>query len=263
MKDLSLYTFVQQGYNASAEYRLLVPLITAQEMGLPIRPIVDTNLEGVRIEDRVRLFCESDVVMLYQPVHEATLHNIRMAKSITPSKVDGEWKYPPTFIVDTDDNLFNVNPHNMAFRNLGIRDHEGNDIPSGSVIGDMRSGEKHVLWMDGHQCSNECKWCGKGIDLQRNRHNIDMYRSLIEHADAVTCSTPYVEKCVQGDTKPRRTKVWPNLVRFDHYPQVDIAQGDQIKILWQGGGAHYEDWFPLREALGTITKKYPEVHWHI
>jgi glycosyltransferase involved in cell wall biosynthesis len=81
--------------------------------------------------------------------------------------------------------------------------------------------------------------------------------------DAISCSTQPIADAITAECVPRRIAVWPNLVRFNDYEQVSIAGDGKIKILWQGGIAHYEDWFPLREALGNITRKYPMVHWDI
>jgi glycosyltransferase involved in cell wall biosynthesis len=90
------------------------------------------------------------------------------------------------------------------------------------------------------------------------------YRKILEMTDAVQCSTPEVEASVLKEVTPRRIRTFPNLVRFDHYPQAGLREEkDKVKILWQGGIAHYEDWFPLKEAVGRITKKYPQVHWII
>jgi glycosyltransferase involved in cell wall biosynthesis len=215
---------------------------------------MDTNLDSVDPQMRIKNFCEADVVLMYQPVGDQPLHNQRMAQSITPSLQEGKgWKYPPTFIYETDDNLFNVNPHNMAFKNLGVKDHQGNLIPPGQTIGCVQEGEKKVLWVDGQN----------DFDLMRNRHNIDTAKHLMELADCVTTTTPRNAEAVKANANVRRTAVFPNLVRFDHYPQVDVRQNGEVKILWQGGQAHYEDWYPLREALGRITEKYPQVHWII
>jgi len=80
--------------------------------------------------------------------------------------------------------------------------------------------------------------------------------------DVVTCSTERVADYVKRGATPRRTYVLPNLVRFDHYPQIELAKDPgRLNILWQGGQNHYDDWYPLRNALGNITKKYPQVHW--
>ena len=165
---------------------------------------------------------------------------------------DGEWKWAPTIVVETDDNLFNVSPLNQAFKNLGIRDMDGNMIPIGHHIGVVQGGEKKILWADGKE----------GFSLSRNRQAMASYKTILELADVVQCSTPEVEKAVLANATPRRTNVFPNMVRLDHYPQVDIVKDPKrIRILWQGGSAHYEDWYPLKEAIGNISKKYPEVDW--
>jgi len=252
-EPLVFYTYIPSNWNASFYYRLFVPYHTARDLGLPIRVHVDTD-GSVDPQQRMTAFCEADIIQLYQAVSDATLQNLRTAKRFLPSKRDGGWKYPPSVVIDTDDNLFNVNPYNVAYRGLGIRDHEGVDIPPGHMIGVMQNGEKKVLWQDGKD----------GFDITRNRQTIETYRQIVDMADAVTCSTPHVAACVKADAKPRRVQVFPNLVRFDHYEQVALAQDPaRLNILWQGGASHYEDWYPLREALGEITRKYPHVHWTI
>jgi glycosyltransferase involved in cell wall biosynthesis len=253
-EPLTVYTYVPRNWHASYYYRVFVPFHTAHEMGLPIRVHVDTNDAGIGEEQRVKAFCEADVILLYQPIGDSTLHNIRIAKSFLPSKRDDVWKWSPSMVVDTDDNLFNVNPYNVAYRGLGIRDHEGRDIPIGHKIGVVQNGQRKVLWEDGQN----------GFDLARNRHTLETYRSIVEMSDAVTCTTPRVAAAIHQDTMPRRVKVFPNLVRFDHYEQVRLADDpSRLNILWQGGASHYEDWYPLRDQLGALTKKYPHVHWII
>lgn len=251
---LTVYTLIPHRHSASFEYRLRVPLDTAAVLGLPIRSIIDVNDAGVSAEERIKQFCESDLILLYQPVGEQPVNNIRGVQSFLPSKRNGEWKYPPSIVVETDDNIFNVSPLNQAFKSLGIRDMDGNLIPIGHHIGVVQEGERKVLWKDGEN----------GFSLAKNRQTLASYRKILEMADQVQCSTPHVEAAVRREVSPRRTKVFPNLMRFDHYPQVRLEQDiHKIKILWQGGIAHYEDWFPLREALGRITEKYRDVHWII
>ena len=251
---LSYYSFVPRNSNASFYYRILVPFMTARDLGLPVRLQIDTNDAGIATEDRVRGFCESDFVVLYHPISEPTLQNCRMAKSFIPSKRDGDWKYPPTLVIETDDNLFHVSPYNIAFRGLGIRDPEGKDIPKGHLIGDMQDGKKRVLWKDGTE----------NFDIMRNRQTLQTYREILNTADLVSCSVPELADTIRTETSARRVRVFPNLVRFDHYEQVRIEQDpSRVNILWQGGASHYEDWHPLRDSMGKITREHPEVHWII
>lgn len=254
MKPLSVYTVIPHTHTASMYYRLEVPLETARDLGLNVRAVIDRNDAGDSAEGRVKSFCEADIVLLYQPVGDQPITNVRGIQSFIPCKRDGEWKWPPSVIIESDDNLFNVSPLNQAYKTLGIRDMQGNTIPTGHHIGVMANGEKKILWKDGEN----------GFDINKNRYTINTFKSLLEMADAVTCSTDGVAGAIKKELTPKRIEVFPNLVRFDHYEQVDLKEDPKtIKILWQGGIAHYEDWYPLREALGNITRKYPQVHWVI
>ena len=254
MKPLTVYTLIPYNHTASMYYRLEVTLETASILGLPVKSIIDVNEAGVAPEDRVRQFCDSDIILLYQPVGEQPLVNIRGVQSFMPMRRDGAWKWPPSIVVETDDNLFNVSPLNQAFKSLGVKDMNGNLIPLGHQVGVVQDGDRKVLWEDGQ----------KGFSLSKNRQVLASYRKILEMADQVQCSTPNVEAAVLREVTPKRTRVFPNLVRFDHYPQAALHQDpSRINIMWQGGIAHYEDWYPLREQLGRITAKYPQVHWHI
>lgn len=259
MKPLQIYTVVPQKHTASFYYRLEVPLYTARDLGLPVRATIDTLDAQVGNDERIRKFCEADVVLLYQPVGDGPIANVRNIQSFIPSKREGEWKWPPTVVVETDDNLFNVSPLNPAFKKLGTRDMDGKEIPHEidgrpTEIGVMSNGEKKLLWREGND----------GFSLLRNRQQLNGYRKLLEMADAITCSTPHVKASLEQEVDPLRVRVFPNLVRFQDYEQVELREDPKrITILWQGGIAHYEDFFPLRQALGNITRKYPEVHWVI
>jgi glycosyltransferase involved in cell wall biosynthesis len=242
-----------------------VPLHTARDLGLPVRIVIDTVGAGVSEEERARAFCEADIVLLYQPIGDGPINNIRGVQNIIPSKRDDGWKWPPTVIVETDDNIFNVSPLNPAFASLGIRDLNGNDIELGHHIGLAANGEKKILFYDVSKGTPpDMPPDAQPINLLQNRQSLASYRRILEMVDAVSCSTKPVEASVLKEVKPRRTQVWPNLIRFSDYEQLSVAkEPKQVNILWQGGAAHYEDWYPLRGALGSITKKYPQVHWTI
>lgn len=254
MKPITVYTVIPPKHTASAYYRLQVPLETAELLGLPVRAVIDPHTLDIPEQERIKNYSEADIVLLYQPIGDRNVENIRGLQSFIPSRRDGEWKWPPSVIIETDDDLFHVNPLNQAYKSLGFRDTDGNDLPPGHHIGVVQDGERKVLYSDGEN----------GFSIARNRHNIACYRKLLSMADAVQCSTAHVRDEVIQEVSPRRTRVFPNLVRFDHYEQVDLVKDPgKIKILWQGGIAHYEDWYPLKQALGNITKKYPQVHWVI
>jgi glycosyltransferase involved in cell wall biosynthesis len=254
MKPLNVYALVPPSHTASWYYRLEVPLLTARDLGLPVHILIDNNSADCPAERRAMGFSEADIVMLYQPIGQGPISNIGAIQKYLPSKRGDEWKWPPTMVLETDDNLFNVSPFNPAFKNLGIRDMAGKDIPAGNHVGVIENGEKKILFKDGDD----------GFSITRNRDTLASYRSILNMVDAVSCSTAPVAASIFNEATPTRVKVWPNLIRFGDYEQVKLEpHPDKVRILWQGGAAHYEDWFPLREALGNITKRYPQVEWVI
>jgi hypothetical protein len=259
LKPLNIYSYIPVDHTASSYYRIQVVAQTALELGLPVRFMIDRNLEGIKVEDRIRTFCEADLVVLYQPIGDGTLSNVRTAKSFLPGKREGDWKYPPTFILDTDDNLFRVDPHNPAFATLGVRDPEtGQEIPKGFSISEVRDGVRKLLWKDGLKGADG----SVPFDVERNRASIETYVQLVNQADCITtttllCAEPLSEYCT-----PRKIQVAPNLVRFNDYPQLDIVKDTRrINILWQGGQNHFGDWITLKQQVANITERYPEVHW--
>lgn len=267
MKPLDIYTYQPQQHTASYYYRLTMPLRAMNDIGLPVRVMVDTDLAKITPLDRVRAFCEADVAIMYQPVGEAPLSNVRNVRTFIPSKREGEWKWAPSLVLETDDNLFHVSVLNPAYQNLGSKDPAGNEIPDGNQIGVVQNGERVVKWIDGHVCDGKCgpgglTSCNKGINLARNRELLNTYRVIINMMDAVQCSTPAVAEELRKETTPKRVRVFPNLVRFEDYEQVDLTpHPGEVRILWQGGANHYEDWYPLKKQLGRITKRYPQVQW--
>ena len=64
---ITVYTMIPPKHTASFYYRLQVPLETADFLGLPVRTVIDENSADMAVEDRVRAFSESDIVLLYQP----------------------------------------------------------------------------------------------------------------------------------------------------------------------------------------------------
>src|SRR3990172_3419107 len=105
-KPLQVYSFIPRRHTASFYYRIAVPLHTAKDLGLPVKVIIDTDDANVDINYRIMAAMESDVCLYYQPVGEVPLQQFRSTRRIIPSKRDDGWKWPPSMVIDTDDNLF-------------------------------------------------------------------------------------------------------------------------------------------------------------
>ena len=96
--------------------------------------------------------------------------------------------------------------------------------------------------------------------INKNRYTLKTYKYLMEMADAVTCSTTGRGGCHPEGVDPRR--------RIEVVPEPSAhgplrAGGSSAKtrtrsrFSGRAGIAHYEDWFPARDALGHISAKYP------
>jgi hypothetical protein len=240
-----------------------------EEMGLPVETIVDHGDSEVPLETRLQAVYESDIVMFYQPTGASMLEEIRRFGGYGLVNVDGEWIAPPSFVINTDDNLFMVHPKNPAFSNLGIRLPDGRLLPPNFDIGEMSDDGRHMVMWRGKEHPDLHGKVKAGtllpdgsrvIDVLDNQERLRTYRDILLEADGVVCSTPYVEKFLREEASPRSTFVSPNMVRFDHYENVPLApHPNEVRILWQGSTTHFEDFMDLKNVLPTILKQYPHV----
>jgi glycosyltransferase involved in cell wall biosynthesis len=253
-----IHTAIPPESTASHYYRLEVPIMTLAQLGYVV-PLIDDWRLDITARQRVNAFSNASINLLYQPIGKDLLSNIEQAKKWKQvrDRETGIWQVPPSFVIDTDDNLFDVNPLNGAFGNLGIRGPDGQELKPKEAVGIQdENGLRTELWRD-----------GENFSLEQNRDRLEQYRALLRHADLVTCSTPEVEAYVKreaGEQIP--TFVTPNCIRFDHYPdmsglRLEKSDPDEVRVLWQGSPTHEEDWYPLRHALGHLGRKYKHVRW--
>lgn len=252
---LKIYSSIPKGYNASFDYRIISPLRTMEELKLPIYPIVDFNEAHIEPENRLIAFSYSDFNLFYQPVSSSLVDNLAaLRKAGGGRRSDGTWKWIPTTIVDTDDDLFNVHPANPAFRELGVNRPDGSPLMPGDEIGMLSddTGENVVMWKDGEA----------GFDIAKNQQRLTVYRQCLRSAHAITCTTSITEQYVKREAPAAWTYVFPNSIRFDEYPNVELAEHpSECRIMWQGSTTHYEDLWPLATAMKNISEKYPHVKW--
>jgi glycosyltransferase involved in cell wall biosynthesis len=54
-------------------------------------------------------------------------------------------------------------------------------------------------------------------------------------------------------------KVLKNYLDLNIWKPLNIVKDDKIRIVWQGGHSHFEDWFEVRDALKIVMDKYKNV----
>src|SRR5262245_5860265 len=142
--------------SACAYYRMILPIRTMEELGFPVESIIDNMKVDTPSHMRAAAFMESDFSVVYQSLNPMTAQMMEATKKFKPLKNDDDiLQWPPTFIVDTDDDLFNIMPLNVTFGKLGTRDHNGEPLKDGAEIGighpfDVAPPQAHKALMKQH-----------------------------------------------------------------------------------------------------------------
>jgi glycosyltransferase involved in cell wall biosynthesis len=230
-----------------------------ERLGLPVDVLIDDCTSNVPTENRRDGLMWADIVWMSQATDPLMRHNMQMIKKLKAQKgTDGKLWYPASFVVDIVDNLFDVAPSNWAFRTLGVKKSEHEYLmPGGSVPARGDGTRDDYVWRDGEN----------GFNITENITRLEDFRSLCQTTDAMTCSTPTLEKLVKDEIgNGPRTFVSTNGVRFDHYQDVALAPHKEVRIFWQGSNTHYDDLFFIKPALVRVAAKYPNtkfIFWGI
>lgn len=260
------------------------------KLGLPVDAMLDTSDGKYWDRERVAMFMEADITCVYQSLAETTVHMMQTAKALSPMRDSmGDMRWPPTMVVDTDDDLFNVQPLNVTYSGFGTRDGAGNQLSDGDEIGvahpfklapdgkamllndeypDAIPGsrgdwkdERFVMAEDGLWHEYMPLWKdGANIDFKRNRERIGNWTNVVKEAHLVTVSTPLCGSQLQTEVGvDLPLYVSYNGINFEDYPAIDLAQHPgEVWILWQGSGSHQEDLWPISGALKRVADKYPQ-----
>jgi glycosyltransferase involved in cell wall biosynthesis len=279
--------------NACGYYRMQLPLLTMDQMGLPVDVIYSEGAKlGLSNQQMAALFLESDITMLYQNIGDYAIKLMEAAEKFKPlpSTDLGTTRHPPTFVADTDDDLFNVHPLNMTFSKLGIKDWKGNLLEDGSEIGfghpfetlDEAASKRlthdpepgAILVAEGKKWvydPDDNKWHsyillwkdGENTDFSLNRKKLDHWKKTCNMVKLITCSTPRSAEYIKREVPGARTFVVPNCIDFRRYPEVALRDHpDEIRILWEGSATHHEGLWPISESIGRLAKKYPTTTWY-
>jgi len=255
---LKLYTIQENLNSACVYYRLLTPWKTAQEMGLGTYEIDDQ--ETMCDEARVAYAPQCDVHMYYLILSKMLLKRIKLLQKLPKiwDPVRKQVGIPPVVIFDSDDDLATVDPMNPKFVSLGTHHVDGTPLGRGDRIMMQLddSGDAIEKWCDGKIYQG-----GQKFDIVDNWKRLHLYRATARMADACTVTNENLATSFRA-LGAKRVYVFPNSVRFQDYPRISLRTNPrQVKILWQGGWSHYRDWFPLRDALGRVSERYPQARF--
>lgn len=274
-------------------YRQIAPLTQMEKMGLPIQVVLDdSTLQDQHV--RASLFLESDFTLIYQGTGGNALSYMEVAKKFKAMQdAEGETRWPPTFIVDTDDDLFNVMPLNVTYGALGTRRWDGSELEDGDEIGvahpleiapaDVQSalndlvasplagargdwnGKRYVYGSDAqwHVYASLYR-DGVNINISKNKEKMETWKKILHMAHLVTCATPRVADMLRREVSPDLPIfVTPNSVDFSAYPEIELREHPgEVRILWEGAASHQESLWPFCKSILNIAEKYPQVTWY-
>jgi hypothetical protein len=243
------FAVLPKNYHSSFYYRMLVPFEAMAALeGVDFTGMIDDNDASTPMEDRVNMFLRSDLNLVYQPIADSLLDQIKTLKRELKEK-------RPALVIDTDDNLFRINALNHSYRHMGIYRPDGNPLRVGDTVTiDRLDGEKQVLWKDGVD----------GFNIAENWYRLTTYKEILKEADLITTSTQGVRNGLLREIPDIEEHcpiaVVPNMVIEKHYDRVELAEHpNEVRILWQGSETHYGDLWYMKDPLIKVVKKYPHV----
>jgi len=258
--DMGVYALDHLKKSACSYYRIRTPLRGLYDNGFA-NIFIDRHHASSDIRHAALL--NADIVLFFALGGREINASIDTIKMMKPGLSDDklEMIYPASVVFDMDDNLDWVHPFNEAFVRLGTRAYDGTLLKPGDVLKTtMGDGEEITLWEDKVTSRG-----GEIFDVARNAQGIRGIHETARRADGVTVPSPALARYYRDVVGCNNVYVYPNSIVPEDYPQRQLAPRNDgsIRILWQGGGSHMPDWFPLRDAVREISTKYPQVKFVI
>lgn len=137
------------------------------------------------------------------------------------------------FTIDYDDDIFNVSPYNPSYEKHGYREVDI-ELPDGRTI-EIRDGKN-------------------GFNIAENKQRLYVFKECLRRANMVTttCST------LSGIFKQlnKNTRVIKNFIDFNLWKPAPLVKDKWVRIGWQGGWSHYQDFCEIQEVLEEVMGRY-------
>lgn len=201
-----------------------------------------------------------DIISYYATGGEAVEKLLEFMEGVGCEQTEQGLVTPPSFFEDLDDNTDYVSPLNPRFNVLGTRLPGSGPLKPGETVRiKMPDGSFLPIWED-----KVTQQEGAVFDIERNQKGMESLHRILQKCRGVSFTTPRLRDYYVREYGLENTYVFPNSVIFDDYPDIRLKKSKGvIRVLWQGGDSHYEDWFGLKDALGEVVEKMPEVRFVI
>lgn len=239
--------------------------VTAQayyRVGVPLKSLHSLGLANVYLDDgkdnrdlATAIMAGSDIAMGWNMSTDAGFKVIQDFNAMHSAVKNGGLILPPTFVLDMDDDLSYVSPLNDTYCYFGVRNWAGDILkPGDSLLWPAPNGKTITLWDDKiTEGAGNMKF-----DIERNLATLERHYEGARLSRGVTVTTPFLAQ-IYRDQGCKNVHVYPNSIIESDFYIPELAPHKGIRILWQGSTSHFEDWFPVQEALVQVLKENPHV----
>jgi glycosyltransferase involved in cell wall biosynthesis len=253
--NFGVYAFANfEKPTAQSYYRITVPLRALYQAGLA--NIYPDSGKGDR-DLAASIMMGADIALAWCLTGEAGYDTAKSFADMPYKgvKVDGALRFPPLYVNDCDDAVEYVHPLNESFAYWGIRNWNGDVLsPGDELLWPNKDGTTKVIWKDKVTTGvNDCVF-----DIERNLRTIGEHYDIARMAAGCTVTTEALAQYYR-DQGVKNVYVYPNSIMEEDYFFPNLAPHDEIRILWQGGISHFEDWMPVIEALAEVANDNPKV----
>lgn len=262
--------------NAVSSYRSNMPISSlkqyADDLKLPFHLTVDEFHPSTKPTTRLYNFHQADLVQCVATIAVQLYQNLDVLESAIPffDPESGRVKTTPAFVIDFDDLYHDIGFTNPAFGRWGVHRPDGTLMEPGDRIEIETDDGPVVVWEDGKLMSAKDNTGGEDeyFDVESNHGRLATLQRIMNQADLLTFSTARLRDIYVNDfgVKARATYVYPNSISTKEWDEASInvvQDPSQVRILWQGGWSHADDLFEIREAVGRISARFPQVKWVI
>ena len=226
------------------------------------------NVEQRQDQDHLRSeIDQSDIIVFINPYMNSQLELIE--------EIINRRDKNQKVVVDYDDDYFNISFVNPAYCLFGTKeiskqyfDRKINDELT-TIIRDIdkeliqtnQDGSTVIyVWKDKHT-SYLCNAHGEVFNIKANQSRLKTIRTILHKADLVTVTTEQLAKAISKYRPQGKISVLPNLVDLDRFIPMKNMRDDKLRIIWQGGSAHYLDLMMVKNELVSFSRKHPEVEY--
>ncbi len=257
---LGIYTAIPLEPSGCFYYRVHVPLRGLKKIGAA--DICIDFGRGMTEEDRGIAAATSDIILFYASTGDAVTASIKALKAMKSGFADDRKTviHPPSLVFDMDDNLDFVHPFNHAFVRLGTRNYDGTKLNPGDILMGQIGTETFPIWED-----KKTRTDGYTFDIVSNHATVQNAHANARLCDGLTVPSKHLVEYYRDEIGCKNIYQYPNSVIPEDYPKAHLAPrtDGSVRILWQGGGSHMPDWFPLREAIREVCLRWPQAKFVI